>query len=30
VFNMGPSIDELRASCKADTGLDAPVQPVFR
>jgi N-methylhydantoinase B len=29
-FNFGPSIDELRASCKADTGLDAPVQPVFR
>jgi N-methylhydantoinase B len=29
-FNFGPSIDELRASCKADTGLDAPEQPVFR
>ncbi|MDG2155240.1 MAG: hydantoinase B/oxoprolinase family protein [Gammaproteobacteria bacterium] len=29
-FNLGPSIDELRASCKAETGLEAPVQPVFR
>ncbi len=29
-FNLGPSIEELRASCKAETGLEAPVQPVFR
>lgn len=27
IFNYGPTIDELRASCKEDTGLDAPVQP---
>lgn len=30
VFDFGPSIEELRASCKADTGLEAPVQPVWR
>jgi len=30
VFNSGPSIDELRATCKAETGLEPPVQPVFR
>ena len=30
VFDRGPSIDELRASCLADTGLPAPVQPVWR
>jgi len=30
VFNTGPSIDELRASCKAETGLEAPEQPVFK
>jgi N-methylhydantoinase B len=29
-FNFGPSIEEIRASCKEETGLDAPVQPVFR
>jgi len=29
-FNLGPSIEELRASCEAETGLEAPVQPVFR
>ena len=29
-FNLGPSIDELRASCEAETGLEPPVQPVFR
>jgi N-methylhydantoinase B len=29
-FNFGPSVEELRANCKAETGLDAPVQPVFR
>jgi N-methylhydantoinase B len=30
VFNSGPSIEELRATCKAETGLEPPVQPVFR
>ncbi len=30
VFDFGPSIEDLRAGCKADTGLDAPVQPVWR
>jgi N-methylhydantoinase B len=29
-FNFGPSIDEIRARCKEETGLDAPEQPVFR
>jgi N-methylhydantoinase B len=29
-FNFGPSIDEIRASCREETGLEAPVQPVFR
>jgi N-methylhydantoinase B len=29
-FNFGPSIDELRANCVAETGLEAPEQPVFR
>jgi N-methylhydantoinase B len=30
VFNRGPSIEDLRASCLADTGLAAPVQPKWR
>jgi len=30
VFDRGPSIEELRASCLEDTGLPAPVQPVWR
>lgn len=30
LFDYGPSIDELRASCEADTGLPAPTQPVWR
>lgn len=30
IFNFGPSIDELRARCLAETGLPAPVQPVWR
>ena len=30
LFDRGPSIDELRASCLADTGLAAPVKPVWR
>jgi len=30
VFNRGPSIEALRATCEAETGLAAPVQPVWR
>jgi len=30
VFNFGPPIEELRKRCKQETGLDAPVAPVFR
>jgi len=30
VFNFGPPIEEIRKRCKAETGLDAPVAPVFR
>jgi N-methylhydantoinase B len=30
VFNFGPSIEEIRKRCKQETGLDAPVAPVFR
>ena len=30
VFDRGPSIEALRASCLADTGLPPPVQPVWR
>ena len=30
LFDFGPSIEELRANCEADTGLKAPVQPVWR
>jgi N-methylhydantoinase B len=29
VFNFGPSIAQLRASCEAETGLPAPTQPVW-
>ncbi|MCH8861599.1 MAG: hydantoinase B/oxoprolinase family protein [Proteobacteria bacterium] len=29
VFDFGPSIDELRANCEAETGLPAPIQPVW-
>lgn len=29
VFDLGPSIEELRASCQAETGLPAPKPPVF-
>jgi N-methylhydantoinase B len=29
VFNYGPSIDELRKNCVAETGLAAPIQPVW-
>lgn len=27
VFDFGPSLDQLRASCANDTGLPAPIQP---
>ena len=30
IFNRGPSIEELRARCLAETGLPAPVAPVWR
>ena len=30
LFNRGGDIEELRASCKAETGLEPPVPPVFR
>jgi N-methylhydantoinase B len=30
VFNRGPSIDALRANCLAETGLPAPVAPVWK
>ena len=29
IFNTGPSIDELRANCFAETGLVAPIQPTW-
>ncbi|MFP4293531.1 MAG: hydantoinase B/oxoprolinase family protein [Cyclobacteriaceae bacterium] len=29
VFNYGRTLEELRASCKEETGLDAPKPPVF-
>jgi N-methylhydantoinase B len=29
IFNYGPGIDALRANCVAETGLPAPVQPVW-
>lgn len=30
VFNYGPDIDTLRANCEAETGLPAPIQPVWK
>jgi N-methylhydantoinase B len=30
LFNYGPGIDALRASCEAETGLAAPIQPVWQ
>lgn len=30
LFDFGPSIRELRANCEAETGLPAPIQPVWR
>ncbi len=30
LFDYGPSIDVLRSNCEAETGLPAPVQPVWR
>lgn len=29
LFDYGPSIDDLRANCEAETGLAAPIQPVW-
>ena len=29
LFDYGPGIDELRAACEAETGLPAPIQPVW-
>ncbi len=29
LFNYGPDIEHLRANCKAETGLAAPVQPMW-
>jgi N-methylhydantoinase B len=29
VFNFGPSLEELRAACEAETGLPAPKQPTW-
>lgn len=30
VFDFGPDLEELRATCEADTGLPAPTQPVWK
>jgi N-methylhydantoinase B len=30
LFNYGPGIDALRAQCEAETGLPAPIQPVWQ
>lgn len=30
VFNFGPSIEEIKAKCKEETGLEPPETPVFR
>jgi len=29
-FDFGPDIETLRAQCEADTGLPAPIQPVWK
>ena len=29
LFDYGPSIEDLRANCEEETGLPAPVQPVW-
>jgi N-methylhydantoinase B len=29
LFDYGPGIDALRANCEAETGLPAPIQPVW-
>ena len=30
VFNRGGTVDELKARCLAETGLEPPVQPIFQ
>jgi N-methylhydantoinase B len=30
IFNRGPDVDTLRANCLAETGLPAPIAPVWR
>lgn len=30
LFDYGPSIEQLRANCEIETGLPAPIQPVWR
>ena len=30
LFNYGPSIEQLRETCEAETGLEAPKQPVWK
>jgi N-methylhydantoinase B len=29
LFDYGPGIEDLRANCLAETGLPAPIQPVW-
>jgi N-methylhydantoinase B len=29
IFNLGPSMNELRANCFKETGLEAPIQPTW-
>jgi N-methylhydantoinase B len=29
LFNYGPGIDALRSACESETGLAAPIQPVW-
>jgi N-methylhydantoinase B len=29
LFDYGPGIEVLRANCQAETGLPAPIQPVW-
>jgi N-methylhydantoinase B len=30
LFNYGPGIEMLRSNCAAETGLPAPIQPVWQ